>query len=147
MAPASAADIEAFIHRAFPAPGSEPSFAIETAEGDVVRVRFFARSDQLRPGGTVAGPVQMAAADLAAWALLLHKLGLEAAGSVTSSLNMSFLARPAPGDLLAEAELLKLGKRQAVCAVRIRSAGLLVAHATVTYAVALADPLRGAESG
>lgn len=138
MGQASAREIEQYIQGSFPSPGSEPGFSIEEAEGDVVRVRFFARPDQLRPGGTVAGPVQMAAADLAAWALLLHKLGLGAAGSVTSTLNMSFLARPAPGDLIAEAELLKLGKRQAVCAVRLRSGGLLVAHATVTYAVVLA---------
>ena len=140
MVQPSAREIEQFIHDAFTSASSEPNFAIEEADGERVRVRFFARPSQLRPGGTISGPVQMAAADLAAWAVVLQKLGLHAAPSVTSNFNMSFLSRPSPGDLLADSELLKLGKRQAVCAVRISSNGALVAHATVTYAIVLHPP-------
>lgn len=140
MAQASAQQIEDFILGSFPPEGGEPGFRVEEAEGERVRVRFFERASHLRPGGTVAGPVQMGAADLVAWAVVLHKLGLHAAPSVTSNFNMSFLARPAPGDLIVEGELLKLGKRQAVCAVRISSAGTLVSYATVTYAIVMAAP-------
>jgi acyl-coenzyme A thioesterase PaaI-like protein len=42
-----------------------------------------------------------------------------------------------PGDLIAEAELIKLGKRLAVGSVDIHVAGEsdLVAHATCTYSI------------
>ena len=80
----------------------------------------------------------MTLADTAAWTLILHNLGLGFAPSVTSSLSISFLARPKSCDLLAEAHLLKLGRRLSVSEVRLFSEGELrpVAHATVTYALA-----------
>lgn len=136
MTKPSAREIEEFIHGSFPSGDTERRFEVEEASEERVRVRFFARPSQLRPGGTVSGPVQMAAADLVAWAVILRALGLSAAPSVTSSFNISFLSRPSPADLQLEGELLKLGKRQAVCAVRVLSNGALVAHATVTYALA-----------
>ncbi len=58
--------------------------------------------------------------------------------AVTSHLNINFLAKPAPVDLLAEARILRLGRRQAVCEVSLFCAGqedVLVAHVTGTYAL------------
>ena len=57
--------------------------------------------------------------------------------AVTSSLTMNFLRGAAPGDLHAEAEMLRLGRRNAVCDVRLWTEGpaRLAAHATVTYAI------------
>lgn len=133
----TAADIEAFIMRSFPTGTDEPVIRIEEVEPERARLRMVARPSHLRPGSTVSGPIQMTLADTAAWTLILHNLGFRYAPSVTSSLNISFLARPAPADLIGEALLLKLGKRLSVSEVRLFSEGKRepVAHATVTYAV------------
>ena len=57
--------------------------------------------------------------------------------AVTSNLNINFMQRPEPRDLIAEATLLKLGKRLAFCEVRLMSAGSdeLVAHVTGSYSL------------
>ena len=58
--------------------------------------------------------------------------------SVTSSLTIHFLRKPSlEHDLLARASLLRLGRRQSVSEVHLRSGGSddLVAQATVTYAI------------
>jgi acyl-coenzyme A thioesterase PaaI-like protein len=50
-------------------------------------------------------------------------------------LSINFLRKPPPGDLIAEARLLKLGKQLAVGEVTIRADGGedMVAHVTCTY--------------
>jgi acyl-coenzyme A thioesterase PaaI-like protein len=71
------------------------------------------------------------------YAVVLGALG-RVEMAVTSHLNINFLAKPAPVDLLAEARILRLGRRQAVCEVSLFSAGqegVLVAHVTGTYAL------------
>jgi uncharacterized protein (TIGR00369 family) len=108
-----------------------------TADCAVARVPFQPRL--VRPGGTLSGPTLMALADAAMYAVVLGALG-RVEMAVTSNLNINFLARPAPVDLLAEARILRLSKRQAVCEVALRSAGdedVLVAHVTGTYALPL----------
>jgi acyl-coenzyme A thioesterase PaaI-like protein len=58
--------------------------------------------------------------------------------AVTINLNINFLRKPKPdADLLARAEMLKVGKRLGVGEVYIRSAGddAPVAHATITYSI------------
>lgn len=92
----------------------------------------------LRPGGTIAGPVMMGLADAAIYALVLSRIGpVELA--VTTNLNINFLRKPAPGDVLATARMLKLGKRLAVAEAHITSAndagGDPVAHVTATYSI------------
>ena len=78
----------------------------------------------------------MAVADYAMYAAILTRLGLVEM-AVTSSLNINFLAKAIPGDLIADAELIKLGKRLAVGSVDIHVAGESnqVAHATCTYSI------------
>lgn len=92
----------------------------------------------LRPGGTIAGPVMMGLADAALYALVLSRIGpVELA--VTTQLSINFLRKPAPGDVIAEARMLKLGKRLAVGEVSLFSASDTakepVAHATGTYSI------------
>lgn len=90
----------------------------------------------LRPGGTVSGPTQMTLVDTAFYYLLLVHLGPEAL-AVTSNLTFNFLRKPSPdAALLAEARLLKLGRRLAMGDVLLYSEGdaAPVAHAAVTYA-------------
>ena len=92
------------------------------------------REDFVRPGGTVAGPVMMTLADFAVYGVVLSLIGpVELA--VTTNLNINFLKRPAPSDLIAKARILKLGKRLAVAEVELNSGHDLVAHVTSTYSI------------
>jgi len=52
-------------------------------------------------------------------------------------MNINFLAKPEPRDLVAQVRLIRLGRRLAVGEVEIYSAGLpdMVAHAIATYAL------------
>ena len=89
-----------------------------------------------RPGGVISGPTLMSLADTAAYALVLAHIG-DQLMAVTSQLNMSFLRGAQPGDMHAEAEMLRLGRRLAVCDVRIwtETPDRLAAQANVTYAI------------
>jgi uncharacterized protein (TIGR00369 family) len=114
----------------------ERTYRVEHVEDQRLRARQPIESLMLRPGGTVSGPTQMALADAAAYALILAHIGpVELA--VTSSLNMAFLRRPQPADVVAVAEFLKLGRKLAVVDVRLYSEGSAeaIAQATVTYAI------------
>jgi hypothetical protein len=68
--------------------------------------------------------------------LLLGRLG-PVALAVATNLNINFMRKPEPADLLGEDRLLKLGKTLAVGDFTIWSEGKQepVAHATVTYAI------------
>jgi acyl-coenzyme A thioesterase PaaI-like protein len=57
--------------------------------------------------------------------------------AVTTNLSINFLKKPEARDLIAEARLIKLGKRLAVGEVGIRSDGhdALAAHVTSTYSI------------
>lgn len=109
---------------------------VERLDQGVTRLRVPFRDDFLRPGGTISGPVLMAAADLAMYGAVLSLIGpVELA--VTTNLNINFLRRPHPGDVIAEARILKLGKRLAVGEVSLYLDGEddLVAHVTATYSI------------
>ncbi|WP_246533292.1 PaaI family thioesterase [Pseudomonas lalucatii] len=106
--------------------------------GVLARVPFHGRL--VRPGGTISGPTIMALGDAAMYAVVLGRLG-RVEMAVTANLNINFLVKPRPVDLLAEARILRLSRRQAVCEVSLYSAGSedeLVAHVTGTYALPLA---------
>jgi uncharacterized protein (TIGR00369 family) len=102
--------------------------------GCVVRQAY--RDESIRPGGTISGPTMMALADFAMYVAVLGAVG-PVPLAVTTNFNINFLRKPAQTDLLAEARLLKLGKRLAVGEVAIRSAGAddLIAHVTSTYSI------------
>ena len=72
----------------------------------------------LRPGGTVCGPALMALADITLYGVVLSLIGrVELA--VTTDLNIHFLAKPRPGDLVARGRILRLGRVLAVGEVTI----------------------------
>jgi uncharacterized protein (TIGR00369 family) len=105
-------------------------------------MRMHCGSSLLRPGGTVAGPALMALADVCMYAVVLGLIGrVELA--VTTNLNINFLRKPEPADVIAEGRILKLGKRLAVGEVLLHSEAHeeLVAHVTGTYSI---PPRRGA---
>lgn len=130
----TAPELLEFLHAGFPL--MPPSFRVEEVTGDGVVIVLPVRAEHERPGGTMSGPSMMALADVAAWLATVSRIG-PVALSVTSSLSIDFLRKPALADLVATAELLKLGRRQSVTDVRIRSVGSedIVARATVTYAI------------
>lgn len=131
----TAADINLIIRQGLPA-AENSGFQVDevTPEGAICRMVYAA--NQLRPGGTLSGPTMMALADAAMYAAVMSRLGrLEMA--VTQNININFLARPQPADLIAKAAVLKQGKRTVVMDVRIYSDGCpdMVAHATGTYSL------------
>ena len=92
---------------------------------------------QLRPGGTVSGPVMMGLADVAVYVAILGEIGIVPL-TVTTSLSINFLRKPAAErNVVAVCKLLKLGKTLAVGDVFIYSEGSpeVVAHAVATYAI------------
>jgi uncharacterized protein (TIGR00369 family) len=131
-----AAALNAFLRRAFPEgdPRQMPSVA-EVSEGRVL-MRLGFETRQLRPGGVIAGPTLMALADTGAYAVVLAHIG-EVAMAVTTSLTIHFLRGCKPGDLYAEATLLKLGRRIATVDVLMwtESRERAAAKATVAYAI------------
>src|SRR5438132_10267519 len=115
---------------------AESGLAIEAVWDGGCRVRQRFRAESIRPGGSISGPTMMALADFAMYVALLAAIG-PVPLAVTINLNINFLRKPARCDLVAEARLLKLGKRLAVGEVTIRSDGedAPVAHVTSTYSI------------
>ena len=138
VAKMSVPDLEAFLHQVFPQVfriGGD--IAIDHADGTTCRVRQRYSERMLRPGGTISGPTLMALADCAMYVVVLSALG-PVGLAVTTNLNINFLRKGAAGqDVVAEARLLKLGKRLAVGEVTLFSADSAdpIAHVTATYSI------------
>jgi uncharacterized protein (TIGR00369 family) len=109
---------------------------IEHLDTRTIRLRLPVDDSHLRPGGTVSGPTLMWLADCGFYLLILAQLG-PVALAVTTNLNINFMRKPEPVDLVGEGRLLKLGKTLAVGDFTIWSDGVAdpVAHATLTYAI------------
>jgi uncharacterized protein (TIGR00369 family) len=128
--------LNAFLHRAFPEVDREQMPQVLEVEAGRALLKLPYESRQLRPGGVISGPTMMSLADTAAYAMILARIG-EVALSVTTSLNIHFLRGCKPGDLYAEAALLKLGRRIATVDVLMWTEGRerAAAKATVAYAI------------
>jgi acyl-coenzyme A thioesterase PaaI-like protein len=91
----------------------------------------------LRPGGTVSGPVLMAVADVALYVAIQGEIGIVPM-AVTTSLTINFLRRPeASKSIKAVCTLMKVGKSLAVGEVSLYSEGTTepVAHVVGTYSI------------
>lgn len=131
----SPADLLKFLEENFPQAG-HLDLAIEYLDDKTIRVRLPTHERHLRPGGTISGPTLMWLTDCSFYLLILAQLG-PVALAVTTNLNINFMRKPEPADLIGEGRLLKLGKTLAVGDFTIWSDGVQepVAHATVTYAI------------
>ena len=130
-------ELERFLAAEFPQAFHPASgLSIEAVWEGGGRVRQAYSEASVRPGGSISGPTMMALADVAMYVALLAAIG-PVPLAVTINLNINFLRKPARCDLVAEARLLKLGKRLAVGEVTIRSDGEAepVAHVTSTYSI------------
>jgi len=130
----TAGEIEDFMAKFFPQ--ARMPTEIEELRDGYLRVRVEITDRYLRPGGTVSGPTLMAIADTAMYYLVLGMIG-PVPLALTTNLNINFLRAPKLTDVIAEAALLKLGKRLVVGQITIYSDGdeKPVAHATVTYSI------------
>ncbi len=129
------AALEAFLIEAFPQVSDD--FAIEDVAPHIITVRLVTAERHLRPGGTVSGPSMFALADVSAYLAILAMIGPKAL-AVTTNCAIDFMRKPAAGvDLIAKAELLKLGRALAVTDVRLYSEGVTepVARASLTYSI------------
>src|SRR5215468_10634033 len=133
----SAEELGRLLAKGFPEAFNDASgLAIVDVWHGGARVRQSLGTNTTRPGGTVSGPVIMALADVGIYVAILASVGWVPL-AVTTNLNINFLRKPAPGALIAECQLLKLGQRLAVGAVTIVAEGdeEAVAHATSTYSI------------
>ncbi len=130
--------IEALIDARFPQihAGGRSLVIEEVGERNVcVRLQYHERHS--RPGGTVSGVAMFMLADFAVYVAIIAALGDTGLDAVTTNLNINFLSRPEPRDLIARVRLIRLGRRLAVGEAQIYSDGSedLVAHAIATYAL------------
>ena len=127
------AAIARFLASEFP----QSKCTVVSVGGMAAIIRHEIGRDELRPGGTVAGPVLMAVADVALYVALLGEIGIVPL-AVTTNLSINFLRKP-PADraIIGECRLIKVGRTLAVGEVNLYSEGLddPVAHVVGTYAI------------
>jgi len=108
----------------------------ESLDGAVARLRLPFNPRHIRPGNVICGPAIFALADIALYAVAWMHVPV-ADHAVTTEATVHFLSGARPGDLIAEASVLKAGKRLLVAQCHIRSAvdNTLCAHVVGTYAM------------
>jgi uncharacterized protein (TIGR00369 family) len=117
--------------------GAAIPFDLLTLERGLAVLRLRTGPDELRPGGTVAGPVLFWFADLAMYAAVMSVVGVVPL-AVTTDATVHFLKRPPAGALVARASILKEGTRLVVGDIHIvheDDASAAVAHAVMTYSI------------
>lgn len=130
---ASKEEIARFLAVEFP----QNKCTVEAAGGMSSTIRHPVGIGELRPGGTVSGPVLMTVADVALYVAILGEIGIVPL-TVTTNLNINFLRKPAGDkDVIGVCRLLKLGKTLVVGEVSLYSEGddVPVAHVVGTYAI------------
>jgi acyl-coenzyme A thioesterase PaaI-like protein len=129
----STAELNEFLIAEFP----QTKCVVEAVGDRSATVRHRIGFSELRPGGTVSGPVLMTVADVALYVAILGEIGLVAL-IVTTNLTINFMRKPATDrDIIAKCQLLKLGKTLVVGDVMLYSEGdnEPVAHVVGTYAI------------
>jgi acyl-coenzyme A thioesterase PaaI-like protein len=126
-------EIDAFLAAQFP----QAKSTIQDVGNHAATVSRDIGTADLRPGGTVSGPVLMAVADLALYVAILGEIGIVPL-AVTTSMTINFLRKPAAAKrVIGVCKLLKMGKSLAVGEVSVYSEGIdePVAHVVGTYSI------------
>lgn len=129
----SQAELAAFLAREFP----QTKCTVQAVGAMGATVRHEVGAAELRPGGTVSGPVLMAVADVALYVAILGEIGIVPL-AVTTSLSINFMRKPAADcAIVGVCKLMKVGKSLAVGEVSLYSEGRdeVVAHVVGTYAI------------
>lgn len=126
-------EISAFMAAEFP----QSKWVVEAVGNGGATVSHAVGPDELRPGGTVSGPVLMGVADVALYVAILGEIGIVPL-AVTTSLTINFLRKPsAKARIIGECKLMKVGRSLAVGEVSLYSEGSAepVAHVVGTYSI------------
>ena len=131
----SLAEIQDTLRTGVPLAGAWGVEVLEAAGGTAL-LRLPFREELLRPGNTVSGPALMGLADVAMWAALLGVTGGRDE-SVTSTMTVNFASRLGAGPVLAEARIVKRGRRMVFGEILMRAEGTeeVAVHVTTTWAV------------
>jgi acyl-coenzyme A thioesterase PaaI-like protein len=130
---ASKTEIIEFLRGEFP----QTKCTVEEVGNSAATVKRRIGIDELRPGGTVSGPVLMEVADVALYIAILGEIGIVPL-AVTTSLTINFLRKPAADrSIVGVSKLMKVGGKLVVGEVTLYSAGTPapVAHAVGTYSI------------
>ena len=129
----SKAEIIEFLLREFP----QNPCSVEDVGNSSATVKRRIGVEELRPGGTVSGPVLMAVADVALYVAILGEIGIVPL-AVTTNFTINFLSKPAAEkSIVGVSRLMKIGRRLVVGEVTLYSEGVPapVAHAVGTYSI------------
>lgn len=129
-------ELAAFLDQAFPAAARPAYGELLSVARDHVRMKLEPRPEMLRPGDIVSGPALMGFIDVAAYAVVLAHIG-PVPMAVTNTLNVTFLRPCRLQAIVADARLLKLGRRLATIDVRVwqEAEDRIAAQAVVGYAL------------
>lgn len=131
--PASKDEVAAFLAAEFP----QSLCVVESVGARGATVSHRVGPAELRPGGTVSGPVLMGVADVALYVALLGEIGIVPL-AVTTDLTIHFLRKPAADRrIIGVCKLIKVGRLLATGEVLLYSEGLEepVAHVVGSYAI------------
>ena len=129
----AAVEIADFLRREFP----QTRCVVEAVGDATSTVSHEITFQELRPGGTVSGPILMSVADVALYVAILGKLGIIPL-AVTTSFTINFLRKPAADRaIVGKCNLLKVGHSLVVGEIALYSRGQdeMVAHAVGTYSI------------
>src|SRR5882762_5780389 len=129
----AAVEIADFLRREFP----QTKCVVEAVGDGTSTVSHEITAGQLRPGGTVSGPLLMAVADVALYVAILGTIGIVPL-AVTTNLNINFLRKPSPRNpIVGVCKLLKVGRILVIGEVALYSDRDedMVAHAVGTYSI------------
>lgn len=130
----SLAEVEAFFEKELPF-FEVFGFEIESMDEEAGVARFVYDEQWTRPYQIINGGTLMALADVAVYIAIFGRLGIIPL-AVTNELKMNFLRPAIGGDVLARAELVKVGRRVVYGVVDVHmddNPDRLVAHATSSY--------------
>jgi acyl-coenzyme A thioesterase PaaI-like protein len=133
MAMVTRDEVAAFIAREFP----QTKCVIRDVGNGGATIVHEVGPSEMRPGGTVSGPVMFAVADVALYVAIFGAVGIVPL-AVTTSLTINFMRKPAGDrDIVGVCKLMKVGRTLAVGEVSLYSEGIAdpVAHVVGTYAI------------
>ena len=125
-------DLQDYLHKIYPQTKSRFS-VLKLTEGELEMLMHVTDHD-LRPGSTISGPSIFTLVDCAFYALVLSLIGKEAL-AVTTNVNINFVKKTPQQDLLCHTRMLKFGKQLCVGDAFVYSGKVLVAQASLTYAI------------
>lgn len=137
----SAEQLTQLLNAAFPSGKGDQPIVVEEVRSGYARIRMRYREWMQRPGKALSGPTLMAAADTAMYVAVMAHAG-PVLMAVTADMNLRFLNKGVLGDVLAEASILKFGRKLVVMDCRVWSAAepeRLAMHATGSYALPSGD--------